>query len=58
MTNAVHKRNKERNLRYILAKLPEASDMELDLIAAFIGGLGICGWSDTGAAYKNQSTST
>lgn len=43
---AIYERNKESNLRYILAKLPGASTRDLALIAAFISGLGIYGWSD------------
>ena len=38
--------NKERNLRYIYAKLPFASPSELALIAGFIRGMRINGWYD------------
>lgn len=49
---ANYERNKESNLRYILAKLPGASTRDLALIAAFISGLGIYGWS--GAEYQRS----
>lgn len=42
----LYERSKETNLRYILAKLPSASPRDIGLIAAFIMGLGIAGWSD------------
>ena len=45
--NAHYEQNKELNLRYIRAKLPYASPKELALIAAFIRGFHIVGWSDT-----------
>lgn len=44
---AHYEQNKERNLRCIRAKLPCASPRDLSLIASFIRGLHIDGWSDT-----------
>lgn len=41
-----YERNKENNLRFIRAKLPSATPEELGLIAAFICGMGVVGWSD------------
>lgn len=45
--NAHYEQNKESNIRYIRAKLPCASPRDLSLIASFIRGLHIDGWSDT-----------
>lgn len=36
----------EINLRYIRAKLPSATARQLEIIAAFIRGLGVIGWSE------------
>lgn len=51
MTNeeeqAIYERNKETNLRYIQAKLSSASARELEILAAFVRGLGITGWSES-----------
>jgi hypothetical protein len=41
---ARYEENREVNLRYIYAKLPYAEPSELALIAAFIRGMGVCGW--------------
>lgn len=41
---ARYEENRERNLRYIYAKIPNAEPSELAMIAAFIRGMGICGW--------------
>lgn len=46
MSNAVQMTKAERDLRYIYAKLPVATDVELGLLAAFIRGLGVIGWDD------------
>lgn len=43
---AHYEQNKESNLRYIRAKLPSATAEQLGIIAAFIKGLGVIGWSD------------
>ena len=43
-TAARYEENREWNLRYIYAKLPNAEPSELAMIAAFIRGMGICGW--------------
>lgn len=37
----------ETNLRYIRAKLPWATAEQLGIIAAFIQGLGVAGWSES-----------
>lgn len=44
---AYYERGKENNLRYIRTKIPHATPRELALIAAFIRGLGIAGWSES-----------
>lgn len=40
-------RNKERNIRFIRAKLPKATPKELSMIASFIRGMGVDGWSES-----------
>lgn len=40
-------RNKERNIRFIRAKLPSATPRELSMIASFIRGMGVDGWSES-----------
>lgn len=40
-------KHKEDNLRFIRAKLPGATARELCILAAFIRGLGIAGWSES-----------
>ena len=44
---ACYECRKEDNLQYIRAKIPHATPRELALIAAFIRGLGIVGWSES-----------
>lgn len=46
MSNAVQMTKAEHDLRYIYAKLPAATEVELGLLAAFIRGLGVIGWDD------------
>lgn len=46
MSNTVQMTKAERDLLYIFAKLPVATEVELGLLAAFIRGLGIIGWDD------------
>lgn len=40
-------RHKEDNLRFIRAKLPGATARELSILASFIRGPGVVGWSDS-----------
>lgn len=42
----LNERNKERNLRYIRAKIVHANANEMALIKGFVHGLGIVGWDD------------
>ena len=44
MSNTIQMTKAERNLRYIYAKLPAATEVELGLLCAAIQGLGITGW--------------
>ena len=37
----------DNNIRYIRAKLPGATPEQLAIIAAFIRGLGVTGWSES-----------
>ena len=50
---ALYEREKENNIRYIRAKLPNASARQLAFIASFIRGLGITGWSES--EYKRST---
>lgn len=43
---ALNERNKERNLRYIRAKIVHANAEEMALLKGFVHGLGIVGWDD------------
>lgn len=51
-----YEQNKESNLQFIRAKLPHASPRELGLMAAFIRGLAIDGWSEQAAALPPEVT--
>lgn len=42
-----YEKEKEQNLRFIRAKLPGATPRELSLIASFIRGLKVKGWSES-----------
>ena len=45
-TVAHYEENAAANMRYIRAKIPTATPKELALIAAFIHGMGVKGWTE------------
>lgn len=44
---AQYEHEKNSNIRFIRAKLPNASAFDLAMIAAFVRAMGIVGWSDS-----------